>query len=199
MSDAFWQGLWQGVFQLVALGVVGFWVNFVYQRFRTRMAARQELVDEIDQFTIRLYKPRKMYQRALDLGAGSPGRDDLVLRSIEEVLDATGRFRSLQVKIVPLFGYHVDLFGYYLAIWRYLKEVRDHMDGGKSLYLHHESPDSADAFYRLMDAFRYRIQIEPTSDQPPGLVQPPPELLQKMKDRGREIHEQFFGRDAAAG
>ena len=37
---------------------------------------------------------------------------------------------GLTLLIVPLFGYHLELFGCYLAIWRYLKQIRGRMERG---------------------------------------------------------------------
>ena len=51
MSEAFWNGMWGGVFELIALGLVAGWVNLVYQRIRSRQDLRRDLIDEIDQFS----------------------------------------------------------------------------------------------------------------------------------------------------
>jgi len=212
MQDSIWHALWGGVFQLVALAVVGLWVNFVYQRFRALATARQELIDEIDQFTIRLYKPRKLYLAMTDdapaLLACIPDaaqrqahRAALMEQCLGELMEAVARLRALQVKIVPLYGYHVELFGYYLAIWRYLKEVRHRMEHGESLYSRPGEADSSDLFYRLIDAFRYRVLVEKVKRHPPRLVQPPPDILKQMQQRGDAIYAQHFGAPAppAAG
>src|SRR6185437_1165718 len=61
-DPAFVGGFWQGVFQLLSLSIVALFGNLVYQRIRHRYAAREEIIDEIDQFTISLYRPRKIYQ-----------------------------------------------------------------------------------------------------------------------------------------
>ena len=126
--------IWQCVGQVVALGIVGFFVNILYQRYRQRATARQELIDNLDTFTERLSKPRKIYQAVLnptaDLLAGITyttqrecRRVEVLQRCLEDMVEATGRFRTIQVKIVPLYGFHVELFAYYLAIWRYLEEA----------------------------------------------------------------------------
>ena len=66
MRDAFWQGLWGGVFELVALGGVAAWVNLIYQGIQSRQQRRRDLIDEIDAFSHNLYKPRKLYQSTLE-------------------------------------------------------------------------------------------------------------------------------------
>ena len=70
MSEAFWNGLWGGVFELIALGLVAGWVNLVYQRIRSRQDLRRDLIDEIDQFSTALYRPRKLYQFLLEQSDG---------------------------------------------------------------------------------------------------------------------------------
>ncbi|HKI34696.1 MAG TPA: hypothetical protein VKA46_22760 [Gemmataceae bacterium] len=199
--------LWAGVFQLAALAVVGLWVNFVYQRYRALAAARQELIDEIDRFAISLYKPRKLYLAML---AESPAllsaipdavqrqghRAALMEQCLAELIDAIGRLRSLQVKMVPLYGYHVELFGHYLATWRYLKEVRHLMEHGQSLYFHPEDAEGADAFYKLIDTFRYRIMMQKLKRHPPQPIQPPDDLLRQMRQSADVIYDQHFGAPA---
>ena len=54
---------------------------------------------------------------------------------------ATGQFRVVQVKLIPLYGHDPEIFAYYLAIWRYLKEIRDRMGRSETLYFHAERPD----------------------------------------------------------
>ena len=126
-EEGFWSGAWTGAFQLVTLAVVALFVNVLYQRYRQLATARQELINEIDQFTIRLYKPRKAYQRIIegtgdlltripDLERREAWRIRQVEKLFEEYLQAVGRFRALQVKIMPLFGNHLELFAHYLAI-----------------------------------------------------------------------------------
>lgn len=204
IQDAFWQGLWGGVFQLVALGIIAFWVNFVYQRFRELSTARQELIEEIDQFAIRMYKPRKVYQAMIDrthdplAGIADPvqretQRTQTIQRSLGKLISAISRFRALQVKIVPLYGFHIDVFGHYLAIWRFLKEMRRRMEGRETLFSSAETSDSGDAFYKLMDVFRYRIMVEKICRHPPSLVQPPAEVLQQMRQRGDALYATYFG------
>jgi len=194
---------WHGAFELLVLGIVAVAGNIVYQRYRELAVARQALVDGIDEFTVRLYKPRKMYQttidRSHDLFANiddatqrETHRAETVARALEEVIDAVGRFRALQVKLVPLFGFHVELFAFYLAIWRYLKEVRYRMERGESLYFHHEEAESVDAFYRLIDTFRYRLRVTRIAHHPPALTRPPYELLNEMRQRGDALYEEYF-------
>ncbi|MEE2644167.1 MAG: hypothetical protein VYD19_04485 [Myxococcota bacterium] len=73
LGDAFWQGLWSGVFELIALGLVAGAVNLVYQRQRERSAARRQLGQEIDQFLTQLYAPRKLYQLHLSRAEDARG------------------------------------------------------------------------------------------------------------------------------
>jgi hypothetical protein len=207
-DPSFTSGLWQGVFQLLSLGIVAFFGNIIYRRYRERDTARQDLLNEIDQFTVALYKPRKVYQGMLstdpDLLAGmaDPQRQirriEIIEESLEELTAVTGRFRSLQVNIVPLYGYHEELFSYYLAIWRYLKEIRRRMERRENLYFHHESPESVDAFYRLIDEFRYRVMVARFVPRPPTRGRPPGEFLDRMHERGRAIYQGYFGGPAAA-
>ncbi len=163
----------------------------------------------MDTFTDRLYKPRKIYQAVLgpapDLLAGISDdlqrecrRVEVLQRCLEEFVDVTGRFRALQVKLVPLYGFHVELFGFYLAIWRYLKEVRRRMEQRQSLYFHHEQAESADAFYRLIDRFRFRLMVEKITGQGAGLVQPPADLLKQMQQRGDAVYAEYFERQQPA-
>lgn len=204
---AFWAGLWQGVFQLAVLGLIAFRVNVAYQRFRERSTARQELIDEIDQFTDSLYKPRKIYQAMIDQslpllskdanpGALEARRTAMAARMLEETVTAEGRFRSLQVKIVPLYGYHVEVFAHYLAIWRYVKEIRKRMATMETLIAQPGQKRTEDTFYRLIDTFRYRITMEKFAKHPPSLTQPPPALLRDMQRRAGELYEEYFGSGA---
>jgi hypothetical protein len=207
LPEGFLPALWGGVFQLAALAIVGLWVNFVYQRYRARAVARQELIDEIDEFSIRLYKPRKLYLAVLDNspallacipddGQRQAHRAALMEQCLADLIDAIGRLRALQVKMVPLYGYHIELFGCYLAVWRYTKEVRYRMERGQSLYLHPDEAEGADAFYRLIDALRYRIMTERVKRHPPHPVQPPENLLKQMQQRADVIYTQHFGTPA---
>lgn len=204
MEDSIWHAFWSGVFQVLSLALVGVWVTVVYQRFRARAAARQTLIDEINQFAIRLYKPRKLYQAMTEespaLLAAMPDaarrqsrRIAMMHRSLEQLIGTIGRLRALQVKIIPLYGYHIELFGHYLAIWRYLKEIRHRMEKCESLRAPGEEVDSTDALYLLIDTFRYRVMIEKIRSHPPGLVRPPEEVLQQMRQRADAIYTQFFG------
>lgn len=202
MRDAFWQGLWGGLFELLALGMVALWVNLIYQRIQSRQRRRADLIEEIDAFSHALYKPRKLYQAALDrpeLFDFAPEGDRESLKAqrmqacLADLTEAAGRFRALQVKLVPLFGFDVQLFGFYLAIWRYLRQLRKRMERGESLYFHHESASSADAFYRLIDAFRYRVQLTKSARDKAQLITPPPHLLSEMEQEAEALYERYFG------
>ena len=94
MSDAFWEGLWSGFFELIALGLVAGWVNLLYQRQRERSTAQRQLGAEIDLFLTQLYKPRKIYQLHLAREVGEEGREAALYRCLEELVDAAGRFRA---------------------------------------------------------------------------------------------------------
>ncbi|MGE3851445.1 MAG: hypothetical protein AB7K09_06875, partial [Planctomycetota bacterium] len=201
---AFEEGLWQGIFQLAALAIVAFWVHFVYQRFRQRADARQEMIDEIDEFSVALYRPRKLYALLIDTrqdclgsirdeGVRETRRAEMRHSCLSDLIEAIGRFRAVQVKLVPLYGYHQELFGYYMAIWRYLKEVRTRMQKGESLYFHHEKAESVDAFFRLLDGFRYRILTASFAGNTAGLLRPPKEALDLMRKRGNELYAEYFG------
>jgi hypothetical protein len=205
---AFVQGFWQGVFQVVALAIVAAFGTLIYQRRQARFALRDKLIDSINQFAISLYKPRKLYQAIIDQTCDplaqltdashrAARRLETIYQALEEVVAATGQFRVLQVKLIPLFGHDPELFAYYMAIWRYLKEIRDRMGRSETLYFHAEQPDSPDAFYLLIDAFRYRIVLRPLIGRPPGLAKPPQEVLAEMRRRGDEVYAEYFPEPAA--
>jgi hypothetical protein len=205
---AFLQGFWQGVFQLLGLVIVAAFGTFIYQRRQARYRLRDELINSINQFAISLYKPRKLYQAIIDQTcdplahfADSSHREarrlETIYRSLEEVVAATGQFRVLQVKLIPLYGHDPEIFGFYMAIWRYLKEVRDRMGRSETLYFHAEGPDSPDAFYLLIDAFRYQIMLRPIVRRPPGLAKPSPEVLAALRTRGDELYAEYFPQPAA--
>jgi hypothetical protein len=198
------QGFWAGVFQLIGLAILATFGNLVYQRVKARYALRQELIDEINLFAISLYKPRKMYQSLIE-GDNDPlarladpqqreaRRLEIVSRATEEVVAATGRFRAVQVKIIPLYGHDLELFGYYMAIWRYLKEIRHRMTLCESLFSANEKVDSQDALYMLIDTFRYRVMLRPFSRERPPLSRPPQKVLDEMRGRGDAVYAEYFG------
>jgi hypothetical protein len=197
------QGFWQGVFQLLALAIVAAFGTFIYQRRQARYALREELIESINQFAINLYKPRKLYQAIIDQTcdplanlSNSSQREEqrleTIYRALDEVVAATGQFRVVQVKLIPLYGHDREIFGYYMAIWRYLKEIRHRMGRSETLYFHSERPDSPDAFYLLIDAFRYQIMVSPIVRRPPVLAKPSSEVLEKLRCRGDEIYAEFF-------
>jgi hypothetical protein len=203
-DPAFLSGFWQGAFQLLSLTIVAAFGTLVYQGMRDRRVAREELIEAIDEFTISLYKPRKIYQlecadhalRASEtarLRTNNLVHTERLRRCLEELIEVTGRFRSLQVKLVPLYGYAEDLFAHYLAIWWYLKEIRTRMERVETLYFHHENAGSVDAFYRLIDEFRYRIYTARFAFRPPRHHRPPQEVLGRMRSRSYQVYERFFG------
>jgi hypothetical protein len=198
---------WGGVSQLVVLAIVGVAANIIYRRFRDLSTGRQELLEDIDAFSLALYTPRKLYQimvdRAPDLLAGVCTPEQREVRRLEalhqalaDLVAAAGRFRTLQVEIIRLYGYNLDLLARYLAIWRYLKEVRRRMEKGEALYLAGEKPGSEDAFYKLFDSFRFRVSVARFAYRAPPLAQPPPGLLAQMRREGEAVFAQYFG-DAA--
>lgn len=193
MSDAFWSGLWSGVFELVAIGLVAGWVNLIYQRIRSRQALRSDLIDEIDQFSAALYKPRKLYHHLLGLPSSERvNREAELLRCLEELTSAAGRFRALQVKLIPLFGFDVEMLAHYLAVWRAIREVRKRMERAESLFATHETGDSSDALYRLLDQFRYRAQVTPSVKHKPSLLNPPPALSAQIEARSVALYERYL-------
>lgn len=202
------RGFWQGAFELLALAIVAAFGTFIYQRRQARYALREELIDSINQFAISLCKPRKLYQAIIDQScdplancADSSQRDarrlEAIYRALDEVVAATGQFRVVQVKLIPLYGHHLEIFGYYMAIWRYLKEVRHRMGRSETLYFHAERPDSPDAFYLLIDAFRYQIMLSRFVRRPPVLARPSSEVLEKLHRRGDEIYAEYLAAPCA--
>jgi len=196
--------LWSAISQLAVLAIVGFVANIVIRRFREVSTARQDLLKEIDAFSIHLYKPRKIYQVMIDhcneLLTGISNSDErecrrleAIHKALEELVEATGRLRTFQVKIIQLYGYDLDLLAHYLAIWRYMKEIRRRMEKGESLYFSNEKPESGDAFYRLFDSFRYRVTKAGYPWRQPEIAQPPPELLARMRAAGDAVFRQYFG------
>ena len=205
---AFANGFWQGVFELVALALVAAFGTFVYQRRQARYKLREELIDSVNQFAVSLYKPRKLYQAILDQTcdpfanlADTSHREarrlETIYRALEDVVAATGQFRVLQVKLIPLYGHDKEIFGYYMAIWRYLKEVRDRMGRSGTLYFHAERPNSTDAFYLMIDAFRYQIMVRPFVRRPPVLAKPSGAVLAELRRHGDEVYAAYFSGAAA--
>lgn len=195
---------WSGVSQLTVLILVGVAANILYRRFRDLATARQELLEDIDAFSLALYQPRKLYQVMIDrapsllAGVCTPEarevrRLETILQTMADLVAATGRFRTLQVEIIRLYGYDMDLLAHYLAIWRYLKERRRRMEKGEALYLPGEKPGSEDAFYRLFDAFRFRVSVARFVYRPPAAAQPPPDLLAQMRREGNALFDRYFG------
>lgn len=193
---------WSAVFQLLVLAIVGLVANVIYRRFRDRSTAREDLLNEIDQFSVQLYKPRKMYQIMIEQPENllaqvcTPEHREVyrlqsIHQSLQELTDATGRFRTLQVALIGLYGFNMDLLAHYLAIWSYLKDLRHKMEKGQSLLAAGEKPESGDAFYRLFDSFRYRVSVARFAP-PPRLVHPPPEVLAEMQKAGAVVYKQYF-------
>lgn len=194
MSEAFWNGLWAGIFELLAIGLVAGWVNLIYQRIRSRQALRSDLIDEIDQFSAALYKPRKMYQHLLTVSSDQQALnlEQELLRCLEEFTSAAGRFRAIQVKLIPLFGFDIEILAHYLAVWRAIREVRKRMERSESLFATHETSASSDALYRLLDQFRYQAQVTPSIKQKPTLLTPPPTLSAQIEERSQEVYQNYL-------
>jgi len=193
---------WSAVFQLLVLAIAGVVANLIFRRFRDRSAARLDLLDEIDQFGVQLYKPRKMYQimvqhpeellpKVCTAEQREVYRLQAIHQSLQELTDASGRFRTLQVSLIGLYGFNIDLLAHYLAIWSYLKELRHRMEKGEPLISDDDQGKSGDAFYRLFDSFRYRVSVARYAP-PPNVVQPPPELLAEMQKAGEAVYKQYF-------
>src|SRR5271165_457011 len=197
------RAFWTALGQLVVLGVAGFVANIIYKRYRDLSTARQELLKNIDDFSLALYTPRKLYQVMID------GRSDLLpdlcthqvrdIRRLEtihqamaDLVAATGRFRTFQVEILRLYGYNMDLLSHYLAIWRYLKDTRRRMERGESLYLPGEQPGSEDAFYNLFDVFRFRVSVARFVHSAPVAAKPPESVIAEMRRRGAEVFDRYF-------
>lgn len=210
MSDAFWNGLWSGIFELIALGLIAGWINLIYQRIRSRQSLRHDLINDIDAFSAALYKPRKMYQHLIK--AQSDSRSTTIQESDDEPIEqapelaafrlrhvcldeftaAAGQFRAIQVKMVPLFGFDVELFAYYLSVWNAVRAVRKRMERGVDLYEAHETEASSDALYRLLDQFRYRVQVTRSVKDKPRLLRPPSEVEEQIRARSKEITQEFM-------
>ena len=83
--DSLETAIWSAISQLAVLAIVGFVANIVIRRFREVSTARQDLLKEIDAFSISLYKPRKIYQVMIDrcgdllTGISNPGHSALRL------------------------------------------------------------------------------------------------------------------------
>ena len=205
-NDAFLEGLWGGIFEVIALGIVGFWVNVVYHKVQVRKKQRQMLVDDLDRFSTALYPPRKLYQALIDRPEiiahiqDEKERDlykmNLLNQYLGELTHCAGQFRALQVQLIPLFGYHIKLFAYYMAIWRYVRQLRKRMEQKQTLYFHHETSSSSDAFYRLLDQFRYQIQITPSIKHKAVLLSIPPNLQSKIQEQANEIYRTYFEVDS---
>jgi hypothetical protein len=198
------RALWTAIGQLIVVGVAGFVANIVYKRYRDLSTARQDLLKSIDEFSLALYTPRKLYQVMID------GRSDLlpdlcthqerelrrletIHRALADLVAATGRFRTFQVEILRLYGYNMDLLSHYLAIWRYLKDTRRRMERGASLYLPGERPGSEDAFYNLFDVFRFRVSVARLVHTAPAAAKPPDSIIAEMRKRGDDVFDQYFG------
>jgi hypothetical protein len=60
------------------------------------------------------------------------------------------------------------------------------------LYFQTEQPDSTDAFYLLIDSFRYRIMLRRFVRRPPDLARPSEAMLAELRRRGDEVYAEFF-------
>ena len=96
----------------------------------------------------------------------------MIYRALDEVVAATGQFRVVQVKLIPYCtGMTRETLGHYMAICAY-EGIRHRMGRSETLYFHAERPDSTDAFYLLIDAFRYQIMMSRIVRRPPVLAKP---------------------------
>jgi hypothetical protein len=106
---------------------------------------------------------------------------------------ATGRFRTLQVEIIRLYGYEMNLLAYYLAIWRYLKYIRRQIERGQSLYAPGEQPGSEDAFYNLFDMFRFEVSVARFVYRAPKAAKPPSSVVAGMRCQGDLLFDRYLG------
>lgn len=198
--------LFHALSQLAVIGIAGFFANIIIRRYKEVMTAREDLLKDIDQFGIQIYKPRKIYEAMIDrcqellpsvcnAEEREKRRLETIHRVLDELVDATGRLRTFQVKIVQVYGFNMDLLAHYLAIWRFTKEMRRKMEKGESLYPAGARPQG-DAFFRLFDSFRYRVSSAKYLWRTPKLVQPSPELLAEMRAAGARVYVQYFGEEA---
>jgi hypothetical protein len=197
------EAFWHAVFELLTLTIVAVFGTFIYQRIRDRYNMRDRLIDAINEFAISVYKPRRLFQAIINQTCDPQGvvadasdrasrRLETVYHCLDELVAAAGRFRSLQVKIIPLYGHNLDIFAYYMAIWRYLKEIQRCMGRGETLYFHGETPESPDALFQLIDSFRYRIMLQPFAWRAPPLARPDPDYIQEMRRRGDAVYSEYF-------
>lgn len=211
MSTEFWQGFWQGFFELVALGIVAYFVNVLYAGHTNRTQKKQEIIDELDEFVISLWKPRKIYSLLkdgkLDFLNHLPSQETKALeqfrlktQAFHDLLDSIGRLRAVQIKIITFFGFQTELLAHFMAIWFYLKEVRRRMEQGETLFF--GSPrQTADAeikageddLYVLIDKFRLLIAATPKAKEPTLRLKTKPEEAKEVQRRAHEIYKNFFG------
>jgi hypothetical protein len=196
------QAFWSGIVQLGVLAVVAVIGNFVYRRIRDRSLGRRDLMKDIHEFTIQLYKPRKLYQlcnRRDDSGfaqeatlGDSQHRAELRVRMLEDLVGVIGQFRSIQARIVSLFGHDRQLFGYYLAIWAHLKEIRDRMEAGTPLVDDSHPVSSVDPLYRLFDEFRYHVGVKRYALAGRKRLWPSDQELAAMQTEATKVYDRFF-------
>ena len=213
-SSEFLQGFWQGVFELISLCVVAHFVNDLIARRTSRSSKKQEIIDELDEFVISLWKPRKLYTLILEeklsfmQAITSPEARalksfELRYQAFEKLLDSIGRLRSVQIKIVTFFGFEVELLAHFTAIWKYLKEIRRRMEKNETLFfgtprksapmLHSSTKMGDDDLYVLIDKFRLLIASTPPAENPPSNLAPDEKLAEKVKSRANSIYTEFFG------
>ncbi|MEE2644168.1 MAG: hypothetical protein VYD19_04490 [Myxococcota bacterium] len=119
-------------------------------------------------------------------------REDVLDQALKAITESAGRFRALQVQLLHLFAYHPEIFAHYLSIWNYLRELRKRMERHESLYFHHESERSSDAFYQLLDRFRYLTQTAPMVSEAPRLMTLPEETPRALEARAATIYAERF-------
>lgn len=211
LSSEFYQGFWQGVFELLALAIVGYFINVLYASYTSRSRKKQEIIDELDRFVTNLWKPRKIYYllqedklNFLNVLESEETRKlqkhRLLAKAFDDLLESIAQFRAVQIKIVTFFGLHVELLAHFMTIWFYLKEVRRRMERGETLLF--GSPRTIDKnipklgeddLYVLIDRFRFLIASTPKAKMPPLHISPDPALAKQVQDRASEIYRAFFG------
>ncbi|MEK7485655.1 MAG: hypothetical protein AABZ60_15135 [Planctomycetota bacterium] len=211
VSTEFWQGFWQGFFELVALGIVAYFVNVIYARRTNTNQKKQEIIDELDEFVISLWKPRKIYtllhDQKLDFLTHLSSQESRTLeqfrlktQAFNEFLDSIGRLRAVQIKIITFFGFQIELLAHFMAIWFYLKEVRRRMEHGETLFFGSprqttevEIRAGEDDLYVLIDKFRLLIASTPKTNSPPLRLKTHPEEAKEVQRHAQEIYRSFFG------
>jgi hypothetical protein len=210
INSAFEQAAWQGFFELVALSLVAYFVHVLFAKRSNRLRKRQEIIDELDTFVSHLWKPRKLYSSlqekklnfliSLDPSQQKLKTFEIQYEILNDLLESIGQFRSVQIKLIHFYGFHIELLAHFTAIWLYLKEVRQRIESNETLYFGAPRKENtgkprigSDDLYALIDHFRLLISQSRCSEQTHTQLLPPPELSETIKKRSEEIYKNFFG------